>query len=123
MTLPTWPAEVPYQVRRGDWSMAEPYAAPVETEMASNNIRARSRPGSNVAVIEQTLRLTPAQHDDFFEWLRGDLNNGVSRFTAQVWLGSAYASKTCQFVSPHPRPSTGRSLKIAVAMRIRVYGM
>jgi hypothetical protein len=123
MPLPSWPAGVPYQVRRGDWSMAEPYAAPVQSEMESNNIRSRSRPGSNVAVIEQTLRLTPAQHDDFFAWLRGDLNNGTSRFTAQVWLGTSYASKTCQFVTPHPRPSIIRSLKIAVAMRLRVYGI
>lgn len=123
MPLPIWPEDVPYQVRRADWTMAEPYAEPEETQMAGNNVRARSRPGSNVAVIEQTLRLTPSQHDDFFAWLRDDLNNGTSRFTANVWLGTSYVEKTCQFVRPHPRAASERSLKIAVSMRIRVYGI
>ncbi|MGD9921914.1 MAG: hypothetical protein AB7V13_10760 [Pseudorhodoplanes sp.] len=123
MTLPVWPEDVPYRVRRGDWAMPEAYALPEETQMEGNNIRARARPGSNVAVIEQTLRLTPAEHDDFFAWLREDLTFGTSRFTAQVWLGTAYAEKTCQFVSPHPVPSADRSLKIPVRMRIRVYGV
>lgn len=123
MPLPTWPGSVPYQVRRGDWAMPEPYIEPLETDMDGGNTRERPQPGGNVAKIQQTLRLTPAQHDDFFAWLRGTLNSGTSRFTGNVWTGTAYEAKTMQFVKPHPTPSTDRSLKIPVAMTLKVYGM
>lgn len=121
MPLPSWPATVPYKPRRGEWSMPEPYIEPLATDMDGGNKRLRSKPGSNVAVIEQTLRMTADAFDDFNAFVRGDLNNGTSRFTAQVWLGSAYATKTCQFEGA-PKPGDGGRKK-AVTMKIRIFGM
>lgn len=121
MTLPVMPSTVPYKPRRGEWTMPQPYLPPLATDMEGGNTRTRSRPGSNVALIQQTIRMTPAQFDIFDAFVRQDLSNGTSRFTWSVWLGSAYATKTVQFVDP---PTSGDGgLKVAVAMKLRIYGM
>ena len=116
------PDNVPYKPRREEWAMPQPFLAPLETDFDGGNTRTRSRPGSSVAIVEQTLRMTPAQFQIFDEFVREDLSNGTSRFTWNVWTGAAYESKTVQFTGDgQPRPANG-GLKIAVAMKLRVYG-
>jgi len=63
------------------------------------------------------------RHDTFVTWVKGTLGNGTGRFIANVWLGTAYLSKVCQFVKPsselkYARMSTD---KVAVTMTLRVY--
>jgi hypothetical protein len=117
--MPTMPASVPYKPRRGDWSPPQPWRDPLATEMEGG----RTRPGDNVAVIEQTIRMTPSEYETFFAFVRGDLVRGTARFTWTVWLGSNFQTKTVEFEKP-PRPGTqGAALKIPVAMTLRVYGV
>jgi hypothetical protein len=121
MPLPSWPSGVPYQVRRDEWEMADSFRPPIETEMDGGNLRACRRPGDDVAVIRQTIRMTPAQADTLFAFIRDDLVNGTGRFTMNVWLGTTYQERLVQFVGPRPskRPA---GLRIAVPMTLRVEG-
>jgi hypothetical protein len=72
-----------------------------------------------------TIQMSYAEHDIFVAWVKSTLGNGTGRFTMQVWLGTAYAVKVCQFVKP------GSSLKyawlsatdVAVTMTLRLYGI
>ena len=41
-----------------------------------------------------------AEHDTFVNWVKTTLNNGTVRFTTNVWLGSSYVNKVCQFMGP-----------------------
>ena len=57
--------------------------------------------------------------------MKTTLNNGPAHFTTNVWLGSSYVSKVCQFLKP------GTTLtyaylspnEVAVTMTLRVYGV
>jgi hypothetical protein len=121
MPLPAWPSTVPFKPRRTEWSMPQPFLPPLATEMDGGNTRLRSRPGDNVAIVQQIIRMSVSEFNTFDAFVRGTLNNGTSRFTGNVWLGSAYANKTLQFAEP-PQPQAAGQ-KIPVAMKIRVYGM
>jgi hypothetical protein len=63
---------------------------PVATEMEGGNIRQRPRPGDNVGTLTQTIWISAAEHDTFVAWVKDTLGNGTGRFTANVWLGTAY---------------------------------
>src|SRR3569833_2347557 len=73
---------------------------PLVTEMEGGNIRQRPRPGDNVGTLTQTIWISAAEHDTFVAWVKSTLGNGTGRFTANVWLGTAYLTKVCQFVKP-----------------------
>ncbi len=65
------------------------------------------------------------EHDAFVAWVLTTLNNGTARFTTNVWMGSSFVVKTCQFIKP------GSTLTyayvstdiVAVTMTLRVYNM
>src|ERR1043166_1712002 len=123
MPLPSYPSYIPYRPRRNEWSMPQPFVPPLETEMEDgSNVRLRSTPGSNVAIVQQIVRMLPAERDTFDAFVRATLNNGTSRFTMSVWLGSSYQTKTVQFVKGSP---TYQNLDrfVQVAMKLRVFGM
>jgi hypothetical protein len=96
MPLPAWPNDVPYQQRRQDWRITQPFIGPIETEMEGGNVRQRSRPGSNVATVQWRRRMTVAQYASFDAFVRATLSNGTSRFTMPVWLGTSYVTQTVQ---------------------------
>jgi hypothetical protein len=55
--------------------------------------------------------------------VKNTLNNGTARFTTNVWLGSSYVNKVCQFMNPgtkltYPYVSVD---KVAATMTLRVY--
>ena len=56
-------------------------------------------------------------------WVKGTLGNGTGRFTANVWLGTAYLTKVCQFVKPGSELKYAwlSTDKVAVTMTLRVY--
>jgi hypothetical protein len=123
MPLPSYPSTIPYRARRNDWSMVQPFAPPLETEMEDgSNVRLRSKPGANVAIVQQIVRMLPTDWATFDGFVRATLNNGTSRFTMSVWLGSSYQTKTVQFVKGSP---TYQNLDrfVQVAMKLRVFGM
>ncbi len=121
MPIPTWPA-VPTRPRRDDFQPIVPFLKPIYTDMEGGNTRQRSRPGDNVGSLGQTFMMSPAQVEIFKEWVKTTLNNGTSRFTAPIWNGTAYVTKTCQF-PPDGKPTYGAfsSTAIAVSMKLTVF--
>lgn len=122
MALPTWPAGVPSMPLLSSHSI-EPYLAPLRTEMDGGNIRQRARPGDDVAIIQQTVVMTPAQYDELVTWGKGTIGKWTGRFTVKVWLGSSCATKTCMFDGGAPRPSSFSARRVAVSMKLRVFGV
>ena len=122
MPLPAWPVGVPYQQRRQDWQIPQPFISPLETEMDGGNVRLRSRPGSDVATVQWRRRMTTLQYTSFDTFVRATISNGTSRFTMPVWLGTSYVTKTVQVVKDSLAIAQD-GLFISVSMTLRVYGM
>jgi hypothetical protein len=96
--------------------------APIVTDMEGGNQRQRSRPGDNVGMLGQTIIMYAAQFEIFTPWWKGTLSNGTARFTAQVWLGTDYETKVCQFTKDgKPTDSFYVPGAVKVAMKLRVY--
>ena len=55
--------------------------------------------------------------------MKNTLNNGTVRFTTNVWLGSSYVSKVCQFIQPGTKLTYAYVSvdKVAATMTLRVY--
>lgn len=121
MALPEWP-DVNYRPERTSFQPIKPTIDPITTDFEQGNQRSRSRPGDNVGTVTQTIRLTPDEHDTFMTWGKTTIGNWTGRFTAQIWTGTAYATKVCQFnkgIAPTIAPIS-RS-RLAATMTLRVY--
>jgi hypothetical protein len=122
MALPAWPI-ASYKPDPDSFQPIQRMLDPLATAMEGGNVRQRPRPGDNVGTLTQTIWISAAEHDTFVAWVKATLGNGTGRFTANVWLGTAYLNKVCQFVKP------GSALKyawlstdkVAVTMTLRVY--
>ena len=122
MPLPAWPVAT----FRPQWDSLQPLQRmldPITTDMEGGNTRQRPRPGDNVGTIGQTIEMSYAEHDTLVAWVKGTLGNGTGRFTMDVWLGSAYANKVCQFIKPgtNLRYAYVGPDRVAVSMSLRVY--
>ena len=97
---------------------------PLATEMEGGNVWQRPRPGDNVGTISQTIWMSYADHDIFVAGVQTTLDNGTARFTTNVWLGSSFVNKVCQFVQPGTKLTSdyipGGEL-VAVTMTLQVY--
>jgi len=124
MSLPAWPI-ASYRPVPDSFRPLQRMLDPITTDMEGGNTRERPRPGDNVGTVTQTIWMSMAEHDTFVAWVKSTLNNGTARFTTNVWLGSSYVSKVCQFLKP------GTTLtyaylspnEVAVTMTLRVYGV
>ncbi|WP_316184729.1 MULTISPECIES: hypothetical protein [unclassified Bradyrhizobium] len=124
MALPAWPIAT-YAPQQDSFRGLQRMLDPLATPMEGGNIRQRPRPGDNVGTVTQTIWMTMAEHDTFVAWVKTTLNNGTARFTMNVWLGSSFVNKVCQFVKP------GTQLiytylttdVVAVTMTLRVYNV
>ncbi|WP_316214291.1 hypothetical protein [Bradyrhizobium sp. SZCCHNR2032] len=124
MALPAWPIAT-YAPQQDSFQGLQRMLDPLATAMEGGNIRQRPRPGDNVGTIKQTIWMTMAEHDTFVAWVKTTLNNGTARFTMNVWLGSSFVNKVCQFVKP------GTQLiytylttdVVVVTMTLRVYNV
>jgi hypothetical protein len=56
--------------------------------------------GPAIGTIQQTIQMPLAEYETFAAWVETTLNNGTARFTLDVWLGTGFANKVCQFVKP-----------------------
>jgi hypothetical protein len=78
---------------------------------------------ANVGTVQQTIQMPLAEYETFAKRVKTTLNNGTAPFTLDVWLGTGFANKICQFVKP------GSSLTaqflptdiVAVSMTLRIY--
>ncbi len=122
MALATWPIAT-YAPQQDSFQPIQRALDPISTDMEGGNTRERTRPGDNVGSITQTIWVPMAEHDTFVAWVKTTLNNGTARFTAQVWLGSSFVTKTCQFIQPGTKLiytyiSTD---VVAITMTLRIY--
>lgn len=123
MTLPTWPASVPYEAT-SDWQMPQMFVAPIATDMDGGNQRLRSRPGANVATVNYPLApLTAAQWTALETFFRTTLNNGASRFTMSVSTGGAYISKTVQLDGGKSPTVQRKGDFVNVVLPLRIFGL
>lgn len=91
----TWPAELPYQTRRGYPKILAPHRPLDRTDMEDGPQRRRAVSSKSIATIQFPVRLTNAQFDTFREFVRVTLVGGSLDFTMQVWTGAAYEERTC----------------------------
>jgi hypothetical protein len=124
MTMPSWPI-ASFQPVPESLQPIQRMLDPISTDMEGGNTRERPRPGDNVGTITQTIWMSMAEHDTFVAWVKTTLNNGTSRFTTNVWLGSSYVNKVCQFIKPGSTLTYGYISvdKVAVTMTLRVFGV
>ncbi|MGJ5000579.1 hypothetical protein ACQR10_04595 [Bradyrhizobium sp. HKCCYLRH2060] len=124
MTLPVWPIAT-YAPQQDSFQPIQRMRDPLATDMEGGNTRQRKRPGDNVGTLTQTIWMTMAEHDTFVDWVKTTLGNGTGRFTMNVWLGSGFVSKTCQFIKPGTQLTYAYLTTdvVAVTMSLRVYGV
>ena len=120
MAVPSWPAGVPH-VSLKDGFDNKPFLPPIKTEMESGDMRIRSRPGDNVAVIQQIVPMSRANYETLKTWGKETIGNWSGRFSVPVWLGSSYETKVCQFSEGAPRPTEYAADEIGASMTLRVY--
>lgn len=128
MTLPAWPVAQYFPQNDDSFQPIQRSLDPIATDMEGGNTRERPRPGDNVGTVTQTIWLSssPSGSSDFdtvIAWIKTTLNLGTARFTMMVWMGSAFESKTVQFIKPgstlvsnYIGPNT-----TALTMTLRVY--
>jgi hypothetical protein len=122
MPLPFWPI-ASFQPVPDSFAPIRRMLDSISTDMEGGNTRERPRPGDNVGTIMQTIWMSMAEHDTFVDWVKTTLNNGTARFTTNVWLGSSYVNKVCQFVQPGTKLSYAHLSvdRVAATMTLRVY--
>jgi hypothetical protein len=120
--LPFWPI-ASFQPVPDSFAPIRRMLDSISTDMEGGNTRERPRPGDNVGTIMQTIWMSMAEHDTFVDWVKTTLNNGTARFTTNVWLGSSYVNKVCQFVQPGTKLSYAYLSvdRVAATMTLRVY--
>lgn len=124
MSLPQWPI-AKYTPVQDSFQPVKVALDPITTEMEGGNVRLRPRPGDNVGELTQTIWMTNDDCNTFKDWVKNTLNLGTARFTTQVWLGTKYETKVCQFVKPGTTLTYGwlSANEVAVTMTLRVYGV
>ncbi len=122
MPLPAWPIAT-FMPQQESFQPLQRMLDPLATDMEGGNTRERPRPGDNVGTITQTVWMSMAEHDTFVDWVKTTLSNGTARFTANVWLGSSYMNKVCQFIKPGSTLTYGyvSANEVAATMTLRVY--
>lgn len=124
MAIPNWSGSVPFIPMR-DTVQVTPFGpGPIVTEMEGGNVRVRRRPGDDVKIVTQTVRMTRDQVTAFDDWYANTIGGGTGRFKVDVWNGSEMVNKVCQFHlqqgGPKYQPVTNSDL-MDVTMYLRVY--
>jgi hypothetical protein len=122
MPLPSWPV-ASFRPLEESANPLQRMLDPLATDMEGGNIRQRPRPGDNVGSTTQTILMPLAEYDVFVEWVKTTLNNGTARFRMDVWLGTGFANKVCQFIKPGST-LTAKYMPtdaVAVTMTLRIY--
>lgn len=122
MAVPSWPSGVPYESLKDGFSNT-PFLQPIRTEMEQGNVRLRRRPGDNIAIIQQSVLMTRGEYETLAGWGKSTIGWWTGRFTMNVWLGSSYQSKVCQFHEGAPKPLEFSPTHVAAQMTLRVYGV
>jgi hypothetical protein len=122
MAVPSWPSGIPYESLKDGFGVT-PFLEPVRTEMEQGNVRQRRRPGDNVAIVQQSVPMTKGEYDSLVTWGNDTIGKWTGRFSMQIWLGSSYVSKVCQFSDGAPKPVEMSPTHVSVQMQLRVYGI
>lgn len=120
MSLPVWPATVQHRPSRPAYRLAEPHVAPIETELEGGAFRRRPRGTVRRQLYAFSWDWLDAEFVQFETFYNVTLGEGSQRFTMQVFAGSAYASRTCQFKGMYEAVRPG--LYWRVTAQIFVFG-
>jgi len=124
MTVPTWPSGVPYESLKDGFSIQPWSANAITTQMEGGNTRSRRRPGDNVATVKQSVQMSLAELETFKTWFASTIGGGAGRFSMNVWTGSEYENKVCQFDLSQPISYDYLTTEVVnVTMQLRVYGI
>jgi hypothetical protein len=100
------------------------FIQPVSTQMEGGNQRLRSMPGNNVATIDYPLKpMTNTEYDLFDTFMRTTLNNGTSRWTMPIVIGTSTVTKTVQLEQGKAPSVSRQGAYMFVTLPLRVYGM
>jgi len=122
MAIPNWPAIT--DAPQAEGFQLQPWGpGPIVTEMEGGNVRTRRRPGDNVSLVSQRIRMTLAELATFKTWFATTIGGGTGRFEMDVWTGAAFENKVCQFNLSNPIQYVYVTTDIVdVSMQLRVYG-
>ena len=98
MAYPAWPA-VPYKPLMDSWGRPDMYQDPRVTDMEGSNKRMLTRPGDDIYRVSFNVMMTKAQATTFRTWVVTTLGRGTSRFSMDIWNGSAMETVVVQFAA------------------------
>lgn len=102
------------------WSEPQPFVPPQSADMEGGNTRLRSLPGDNVAQRQFDILFPLADFATFETYVKTTLGNGSARFVMSVWNGTAYETKTVQFVQPYTAQAVPPKY-VQVTLLLRIY--
>ena len=124
--LQAWPETIPDTPLASSVQITPYGVNPIITEMEGGNTRIRRRPGDNVTLLRQTIRMTAAQLAAFNDFYANVTVGGSKRFRANVWSGSTMENRVCLFNlsagGPQYTAVSGLPDYTDVAMSLRVWG-
>lgn len=99
MSLPVWPASLPYRPTADGFGVGETQVPPYTTELEGGAYRQRRRSTLRRALFSMKWQFKPADRDQFRTFYHQTLFDGELRFRMMVPDGPAggYVERTCQF--------------------------
>lgn len=118
----SWPGTVPYKARRGTFALQSGFRAPTKTDLDDGNTRQRRSATKNIASLSFSIKMTGTQFQTLLAWVRDTLIDGTLPFTMNVWTGTAYASRTCNFAAPYSNSdATAPFVFVGVSLDVEDY--
>lgn len=119
MTIPVWPAWLPYASSYAGFSVEQAASPALRTEMNAGTSLQRRTSTLRITVMKVAIEMTGAQEGDF-DAFHAALGDGAARFNMPVWNGSAYVSRNVQIDEGKvSKTQLGPSIK-SIAFTIRV---
>lgn len=121
MTIPAYTTlGISHSALTESWSEPQPFIAPQSADMEGGNTRLRSLPGDEISQLQFDILFTNTEFATFKTYVKTPLGNGSARFVMPVWTGSAYETKTVQFVEPYADQAIPPKY-IQVTFKLRIY--
>ena len=97
MTIPVWPAGLPYASTNTDFGIDELDNPVLETEMNSGTVRQRRKYSISITLMKLGIEMSNAQLA-VFDAFYASIGNGAARFSMPVWKAGAYVNRNVSIV-------------------------
>lgn len=119
--MEAWPVSVQFLPISGTVT-ADPFRAPLVTDMEGGNVRRRRTVSKNIATLPMTIHMENDEFLTFKSWVRDTLVDGTLPFTMNVWTGAAYEQRVCSFAKPYQdNPADGFRHDVALQLDVEDY--